>query len=146
MPASGGWSCGSDVFAASALCGILLTACERASPIGPAVPLDQRFVLAPGQAARIDGTSGRVQFVELANESRCPLNATCIQAGDATIALSVVDDQGSNRYELRVNDPTRKSVMHRDLRLEFVDLQPYPDTNRPTAPGDYRATLRISRP
>lgn len=95
----------------SALCGILVTACERASPIGPAVPLDQRFVLA-----------------------------------DATIALSVVDDHGSNRYELRVNDPTRKSVMHRDLRLEFVDLQPYPDTNRPTAPGDYRATLRISRP
>ena len=129
-----------------ALCGVLVAACERANPIGPAQPLNQQFVLAPGQLAAIDGTAARVQFVEVANESRCPLNAICIQAGDATIAVSVVDDQGSNRYELRVNDPTRKSVMHRDLRVEFVDLRPYPDTNRPTAPGDYRATLRVIRP
>jgi hypothetical protein len=84
--------------------------------------------------------------VEVTSDSRCPLNAICIQAGDAVIAVSMVDDHGSNRYELRNNDPSRRSVLHRDLRVEFVDLRPYPDTNRPTAPGDYRATLRVSRP
>jgi hypothetical protein len=135
----------SSVAAVLSLGGFLVAACERANPIGPTQPLNQQFVLAPGQSGAVDGTSARVQFVEVANESRCPLNAICIQAGDATIAVSVVDDQGSNRYELRVNDPTRKSVMHRDLRVEFVDLRPYPDTSRPTAPGDYRATLRVVR-
>jgi hypothetical protein len=130
----------------SALCGVVAIACERANPIGPAQPLNQQFVLAPGQFGAIDGTSARVQFVEVTSDSRCPLNAICIQAGDAVIAVSMVDDHGSNRYELRNNDPSRRSVLHRDLRVEFVDLRPYPDTNRPTAPGDYRATLRVSRP
>ena len=130
----------------SAFCGVLLIACERANPVGPAQPLNQQFVLAPGQLAAIDGTSARLQFVEVTSDSRCPLNATCIQAGDALIAVSIVDDQGSNRYQLQTNDPTRRTVLHRDLRVEFVDLRPYPDTNHPTAPGDYRATLRVSRP
>ena len=95
--------------------------------------------------AKLDNTYARLQFVEVTNESRCPLNAICIQAGDATIAVSVADDRGSSRYDLRINDPTRRSVLHRDLRVEFVDLRPYSDTNRPTAPGDYRAMLRVSR-
>ena len=128
------------------LCSVLVIACERANPIGPAQPLNQQFVLAPGQFGTIEGTSARVQFVEVTSDSRCPLNAICIQAGDAVIAVSMLDEHGSNRYELRNDDPTRRSVLHRDLRVEFVDLRPDPDTNRPTAPADYRATLRVSRP
>lgn len=126
------------------LCGFLATACDQASPGGPTVALDQQFVLAPGKLASIAGTGARVQFVEVVNDSRCPLNAICIAAGDASIAIAVVDDQGSSRYELHT-DPSRKSATHRDLRIELLELQPYPDTNRPSDPAAYRVTLRASR-
>jgi hypothetical protein len=121
-----------------------LAACDQASPVGPAMPLDQQFIARPGQPVSIAGAAVRVQFVEVINDSRCPLNATCITAGDATIAILVVDDQGSSRYELHT-DPSRKSATHRDLRIELMELQPYPDTTRPTDPAQYRVTLRASR-
>ena len=158
------------------LCGCLATACDQASPGGPTVALDQLFVLAPGKLASIAGTGARVQFVEVVNDSRCPLNAICIAEAAsaqsllsdkkvlssvaaqkivdactaiavksrADIAIAVVDDQGSSRYELHT-DPSRKSATHRDLRIELMELQPYPDTNRPSDPAAYRVTLRVSR-
>ena len=86
----------------------------------------------------------RVQFVEVVNDSRCPLNAICITAGDASIAVLVVDAQGSSRYELHT-EPSRKSATHRDLRVELMELQPYPDTSRRIDPSESRVTLRASR-
>jgi hypothetical protein len=126
------------------LCGLLATACDQTSPSAPTVPLDQQFFLKSGELASIAGTAVRVQFVGVINDSRCPLNAICISAGDAWIAIAAVDDQGSSRYELHT-DPSRKSATHRDLLIELLDLQPYPDTNRPTDPTAYRVTLRASR-
>jgi hypothetical protein len=126
------------------LCGFLATGCDQAGLSAPTVALDQQFVLRSGELASIAGTAVRVQFVGVINDSRCPLNAICIVAGDASIAIAVVDDQGSNRYELHT-DPNRKSATHRELRIELMDLQPYPDTNRPTDPAGYRVTLRASR-
>jgi hypothetical protein len=125
--------------------GFLVTGCDRANPVGPAVPVDQQFVARPGEPVSIAGTAMRVQFVEVISDSRCPLNAICIQAGDASIAILAVDDQGSSRYELHTGDPSRQSAAHRDLRVELLELQPYPNTTRHTDPSEYRATLRASR-
>ena len=75
------------------ICGFLATGCAQARPTGPSAALDQQFILRPGQLAAIEGTAMRVQFVEVINDSRCPLNAICITAGDASIAVLVVDDQ-----------------------------------------------------
>ena len=127
------------------VCGFLVTACDRANPVGPTVPLDQQFIARPGQPATIAGTAVRVQFVEVTSDSRCAINAICFTAGDASIAILVEDDQGSGRYELHTGDPSRKSAAHRDLRIELMELEPYPNTNRRTDPSEYRATLRASR-
>ena len=131
---------------ALALCAVIVPACDRTSPSGPATPIDQLFVLSPGQLMSIGGSSGGVQFIEVTNDSRCPINALCIAEGFATIAIAVTDDQGSSRYELRTSDPTRSSVMHRDVRIEFKELQPFRNTSRRIDPAEYRATLHVTRP
>jgi hypothetical protein len=46
---------------------------------------------------------------------------------------------------LKDNDPNRKRVTIRDVRLELLELQPYPWSSRRTDPTEYRATLRGSR-
>jgi hypothetical protein len=38
-----------------------------------------------------------------------------------------------------------RPVVHEDLTIALLELSPYPFSSRPIAPGDYRATLRISR-
>jgi hypothetical protein len=124
-------------------CLLLATACDESSPTGPAVPLSERFVLAPGGAAAIAGVS--VQFVGVSGDSRCPADALCIQGGDAIVEMRVLDAGAVASYELHTGDKRRASVGHRDLRIELLELQPYPFSARPINPADYRATLVVTR-
>jgi hypothetical protein len=127
------------------LCLFLATACDEKNPIGPTVPVDRQFVLAPGEVASIEGTVVRMQFEEVTSDSRCPINALCVWAGEAVVIIRVVDEIGSSRYELHTTDASRKFAWHRNIRIEVVDLQPYPFSGRPIDPAEYRATFKASR-
>jgi hypothetical protein len=124
---------------------LALTACDEKSPTGPTVPLNQRFTLAPGETATIDGASIRIQFVRVTGDSRCPADAICIQGGDALVSVRVLDGGGTVEHELHTGDSSRAHVIHRDLRIALVELQPYPFSSRTIQPGDYRATLTVTR-
>ena len=100
-----------------------------------------RFSLAPGQIATVEGTGIRVEFVTVLGDSRCPADVVCVQMGEAIVQLRVNDNGLFSSYEVRTGAPERASVMHRDLRIELIDLQPYPFTARRIDPFDYRATL-----
>jgi hypothetical protein len=127
------------------LCLLLATACDEKNPIGPTVPVDQRFVIGPGEVASIEGTAVRIRFEEVTSDSRCPIDAICIQAGDAVVVIRVFAESSSASQELHTSDPSRRSVTYRDVRIELLELQPYPVSSRPTDPAAYRATFRASR-
>jgi hypothetical protein len=128
------------------LCLALAAACDEKNPAGPAVPLDQRFVVRPGEVAAIEGTALQVRFEAVSSDSRCPIDAICIQAGDAVVAIRLFDAGRSSSHALHTTDPSRRSVTYRDVRIELLELQPYPVSSRPTDPAAYRATLRATRP
>lgn len=123
------------------LCLLLTTACDEKTTLGPTVPLNERFTLAPGETAVIADTALRVQFVRVSNDSRCPADVVCIQGGDALVHILV----NGGGYELHTGDASRASITHRGVSIELVELQPYPFSSRTIAPGDYRATLRAIR-
>ena len=126
-------------------CLLVATACDETSPTGPAVPLSERFVLAPGGTAAIAKAGISVQFVGVSGDSRCPADAFCIQGGDAIVEVRVLDGGAAALYELHTGDKQRASTPHRDLRIELVDVQPYPVSARPIDASDYRVTLVVSR-
>ena len=76
---------------------------------------------------------------------RCPINATCISAGEATLQFDLSANRRAARYGLRLYGPNPGPTTHEGFAIEVLDLQPYPFAGRPTAPGDYQATVRISR-
>ncbi len=127
-------------------CLVALTRCDEKGPTAPSLPLDQRVALARGQAGVVSGSATRLQFVDVTSDSRCPADALCIQAGEAVVQLRTIDNGATEDYELRTGDPNRAAVTRRGLRIELVDLQPHPFSGRPIAPGDYRATIIVSRP
>ena len=86
-----------------------------------------------------------VQFVGVTGDSRCPADAFCIQGGDAVVHVRVLDTGAPNAYELHTGDSNRASVAHGGLRIELLELQPYPFSSRTINPGDYRATIVVSR-
>jgi hypothetical protein len=123
---------------------LALTACQTGSPNGPAGPVDLRVVLAPGQQTVVPGT-GAIRFEGVANDSRCPGDAICIWAGDATVRVGVTVSGGiSSSYELHTFD--LKPVQHLDTTITLEALSPYPFASKgPISPGDYRVSLRITR-
>jgi hypothetical protein len=127
------------------LCLLLATACGGSSPTAPGIPLEQRFTLAPGETAAIDDTSLRVQFLQVTNDSRCPADAICILGGDALVHIRAQTGGTASAYELHTGDGSRGAVTHSGFHIALVDLQPYPFSSRQIQPGDYRATLRVSR-
>ena len=79
--------------AALLICLLCVTGCDEKSPVGPTVPLNERFTLAPGEVADIDDVDLRVQFVRVTGDSRCPADAVCIQGGDALVQVLASDGQ-----------------------------------------------------
>lgn len=127
------------------LCGLLAAAaCDEGGPAGPTVPLRQRFTLAPGQGATVESDLF-VQFLRVSGDSRCPADVVCIQGGDAIVHVRVSGPSTQVDYELHTGGPPSSAVTPTGLRIELLDLQPYPFSSRVIRPGDYRATFVASR-
>jgi hypothetical protein len=128
-----------------AFCLLVATGCDEKSPLGPTVPLNDQFTLARGASAQIDGAGFRLEFVQVTGDSRCPADAVCIQGGDALVHVRVLDG-GTAAYVLHTGDASRAGVTHQQLRIELVQLQPYPFSSRTIGPDEYRATFIVTRP
>jgi hypothetical protein len=125
-------------------CLLCAAGCGEKSALGPTVPLNRQFALAPGESAAVEGTSLRLQFVRVSADSRCPADAVCIHQGDAVVHLRAADGRLAN-YELHTSDRSRSAVVHAGFRVELERLEPYPFSRRPIQPADYRALLIVTR-
>jgi hypothetical protein len=80
--------------------------------------------LATGETAAVTPGSVRVQFVGV-NDSRCPSDVVCVQAGDAMIILGFSGAAAERTDTLYlVRQP--RAVTYGGYRFEAVDVQPYP--------------------
>ena len=122
----------------------LMTGCVSDPPTAPGRPLDVEIVLGPGDITTIDGTSFRLRFEGVMGDSRCPADAFCIQGGDALVRISVYASRGPlTTYDLHTGN--LRPIRHEDLTVALKELSPYPFSAHPIAPGDYRATIRVTR-
>ena len=103
------------------------------------------FELEPGQTVQLAGTGVRVTFLEVANDSRCPVDVVCVTAGDAEVRFSVVGEGEDRTVALHVMGEPR-SVTIGAVRLELTGLMPSPRSTVTISPRDYRATIRWSTP
>jgi hypothetical protein len=123
-------------------CLLLMTGCNQAQT-SPTAPVDAEFTLAPGEARRIEGEQLTVKFVGVSGDSRCPADAICVLGGSATVAITIASGFSNQSYDLRTGD--MQPVLHEGLTIALMQLMPYPFSARPIAPGDYRATLKVTR-
>ena len=118
---------------------VLLLGCRN--PAAPTPALGSEFTLAPGQQALVQHALG-VTFIRVEGDSRCPANALCITGGDALVKIEVSSASGKRPYDLHTGD--MMPVTDGGFTIVLVQLQPYPFAGKTTAPGDYRATLRVT--
>ena len=120
-----------------------LVACDE-SPTAPTVGLNQEFVLAPGEMAKVADTGLNIRFSGVQGDSRCPADAFCILGGDALVRIEVLSFGGGRReHDLHTGD--LRPVVHEGVTIALVKLEPYPFSSRTIQPNEYRATLRVTR-
>jgi hypothetical protein len=59
------------------------------------------------------------------------------------VRLSVLSSDGQSDYHLHTGD--MQPVRHDELTIALEELSPYPFSSRTIDPGEYRATLRVTR-
>lgn len=105
-------------------------------------PYGEPFDLGLGDGALVAGEL-RVTFQRVAEESRCPQGARCVQAGSAAAAFAVEGGAGSATLTLNTGrEPRSATAAGHALRL--VGLEPYPRDGVALDTAAYAATLVVS--
>ena len=105
-------------------------------------PYGEPFELRLGERGLVAGEF-RVTFERVAEESRCPVDAQCVEAGNAAAAFAVGSDAGTATLTLNTGrEPGSAAAMGGQLRL--VELAPRPHARGVTDSSAYVATLIVS--
>lgn len=121
---------------------LILTAC---APSLTAVPGGSEFELSPGSTVRLAGTGMVLTMIDVANDSRCPIDVVCVTAGNAEVRLRVRADGKDTPVSLHTMQEPR-AVTAGTVRLELMDLAPPNRAATPIQPAEYRARVRWTMP
>ena len=119
-----------------ALAGCVAAAAPQPQVVEPGAPV----TLAPGETASIGGTSTRVRFLAVTEDSRCPRDTTCIWAGEVKVSIEIRE---ASKQPTRVQMKEGGSADAGQWRLTLVSVEPHPMTTVTIAAGQYRVTLEI---
>lgn len=100
------------------------------------------FSLALGQTAALNGTDYRITFSRVTEDSRCPVEVTCVWAGDAKIELTVARRSAKDARVVSLTPPNSEATVG-DIRIRFVALAPTARQSEPSASRAYVARLVV---
>jgi hypothetical protein len=108
--------------------------------------LDQPFTITAGQTATVRGEGLVITFEAVEQDSRCPVDVTCVWEGDATVRVSIVQPPREKQaFELHTAGSLARRVTYGAFELELSDLQPRPRSTADIPRDQYRVTLAVRR-
>jgi hypothetical protein len=122
---------------------VSIVACSGSPTEPDRVRTGRPFDLRAGDSA-LTTDDLRIRFDAVRSDSRCPIDAFCVRAGEAVIAITL-----SLRGEAAIGRdletvPARSQVTHSRFTVTLSELQPYPRSDRQIQPADYIATFVVS--
>ena len=119
----------------------VLAGCTSALTVAP----ESDFTLRVNETATLSGTTISVRVDSVVGDSRCPINAVCVWAGNAAVWLRLMADAepGTNAAVNTMVDPRSTSFEGKTITL--VGLDPQPTQGKPISQSDYRVRLRFSQ-
>ena len=97
------------------------------------------FTLAPGQSAEVKRAETRITFREVREDSRCPVDVTCVWAGDAKVEVVIARTGVADETRILSITPPNNEARVGNLRIRFVGLTPVPRQADGNAPRNYLA-------
>ena len=106
---------------------------------------NQKFTVQINRQKTVLKNKLTIKFVSLVEDSRCPTDARCIQAGNAKIQITVGKPKGaSETFELNTNDQPQ-TVSFAGYEIKLVDLNPKPASNIRINRNGYTATFLVAK-
>lgn len=126
------------------LISVLSPGCAGHSNSPNDTPLGQPFDLRAGSSAMLDGGL-KVTFERVPADSRCPMDAFCVRAGEALVALTISQDgRSAVARELRTDPAAAAETTYSGYSIKLLTLAPYPRSGTQILPEDYVATLAVA--
>lgn len=114
-------------------------------PAGIEADLGDEFSLPIGQEASITGENLRISFDDVTEDSRCPLNVTCVWEGRASMAVQLTyNDKVDNIVLTEPGLSDHAAEMFRDYEITF-HLKPYPGEVDNMSREDYYLQLTVNK-
>ena len=107
------------------------------------IPLRQSVELRAGSSATLEGGL-TIAFDRVTSDSRCPMNAFCVWAGDAIVAVSLSQGPGGPAARELHTDARASEASYLAYSIKLLTLAPYPQTDREIRPEDYVATIEVT--
>jgi len=119
----------------------LLVACSPGDSQKQAA-VGEPFELQAGEAVSVGDGEFLVSVVVFGEDSRCPMNALCIDAGQAAVRLSVNGEE----MELALGLDEQKSGLALDggYTLQLLEINPFPGSPQEAAGAPQSARLVVS--
>ena len=105
---------------------------------------DQTVTVRVGQEKLAPRSKIRIKFLEMIEDSRCPRDVNCIQAGNARIRVRVSGSGRARELILDTSDRTRPAS-YGGYELTVRTLTPEPRSNIRINRNGYIATISVSR-
>lgn len=123
---------------------LLVAACGLSTGPGTAGEDGPQTVeLAVGEEASVPGTVVRVAFLGVEEDSRCPVDVTCVWEGDAAVRLGLTAGSGPTHLHVLHTALEPEAVDFNGLRVTLVEVAPEPREGEPVPVDDYVVTLRL---
>ena len=108
--------------------------------------LGRKVELGIGQTVAVVDEPIKLKFIKVTGDSRCPIGAKCVWAGEVTFVLEITYlDETNTTTITQPGDTQLKSteVFHK-YEITFSVL-PYPELDKEIKDGEYRLQLVIDR-
>mgnify|MGYP000618893551 CR=1 FL=1 len=105
--------------------------------------LNENVEIKIGKKAKLNGGDLVVEFSDVTEDSRCPENVNCIQAGQVTAKLMANDKSLSLTKEGKQKGGISGKVG--DYSIEMIEVNPYPKDGIKTTKEDYSITLNVTK-
>ena len=113
------------------------------SPTAPDAALGKPFDVKAGAVSTLpDGT--RLRFERVRSDSRCPMDVTCVWAGDAIIAVTLNPAKGATESREMHTQATGSQISYKDYTITLTALAPYPRSTQEIPASGYIATFVVS--
>jgi hypothetical protein len=125
-----------------------LVAQGGAGDLGPvSATLDNPFQLEVGQTALLEPQGLGVEFLEVVEDSRCPMGVECVWAGQALILIRVSGEGDAQELTLQLGPKDSVTGVYESYSFDFLALDPYPQAPGQDAPPQPAptATLVVSQ-